>query len=134
MCAALAGPVRFLYVSVHLSVVPVSVALKAPDAPALTPFGGGVTCAALSAALNVNVGAAVCPFAIEPAASIPVPITAVSAMNRFTSSLQHVDWLTPCALREQASLRIPAQPTETQPARPERGLQAGANAGIICQR
>src|SRR5665213_1509850 len=110
MCAALAGPVRFLYVSVHLSVVPVSVALKAPDAPALTPFGGGVTCAALSAALNVNVGAAVCPFAIEPAASIPVPITAVSAMNRFTSSLQHVDVADPmCATR--ASIASDSCPT-----------------------
>jgi hypothetical protein len=88
--AANAGPVRFLYVSVHLSTVPVSVALNVPEAPAFVPSTGGVTWPTVSVALNVAVDA-VCidaPLASEVMARIPTTVTAPNTMMRFIPSLR----------------------------------------------
>src|SRR5437588_1622398 len=62
--AAIAGPVKWLKVNLHLSVAPVSVAVNSPDAPTLVPFGCGTSCPTLSAALNLT-GRGVVPSASE---------------------------------------------------------------------
>ncbi len=85
MWAANAGPVRFLYVNVHLSTVPVSVALNVPEAPAFVPFTGGVTWPTVSVALNVAVDAVRigAPLASEVTARIPTTAPAPSTVLRF---------------------------------------------------
>jgi len=70
MCAAVAWPVRWVKVSVHLSDVPVTVTVNLPVAPNLVPFGLGITSwPTLRTALNFFGAAAFALPAVASAAS-----------------------------------------------------------------
>src|SRR5260221_14710899 len=85
MCAAVAGPVSFEKVSVHVSFLPLSVAWKAPMPAAFLTTCFGTSCAAVSFAVQPIM---VCDAASEPAvtASAHTAATASRAESFLTMS------------------------------------------------
>jgi len=71
-------------VSRHLSVVPVKVTVKRPDAPTFVPFGCGTSWPMFSAALNLT-GRGVVPDASVAASRAPAP-RSVAGMMPFAVS------------------------------------------------
>ena len=80
MCAAVAGPLSFAYVSVHFSVVPVSVALNKPCAAVTRTAWAGTSWPVESAAVQTVVCLA--PSEIVAPAS-PATATAASSATSF---------------------------------------------------
>src|SRR5471030_2614203 len=86
ICAWLAGPVRFFQVSVHLSLLPVSVAVKRPEAPALVPLGWSVSWLTVRVALNLTVFACPLPAASDTLTSAATATAATAVRVRFKTT------------------------------------------------
>jgi hypothetical protein len=87
MCAAVAGPDRCVNVNRHVSEVPLSVAVKRPEAPAFAPLTTPVSWPMFSAALSLYVvvadglAAIATDAPISAAASVAMPSIMVLRMS-----------------------------------------------------